>query len=241
MSRSLALLALAAFGQTVEWRPGPGRVALGEAAELAVPPGLVYAEGAQARRFLESTGNPPAGNERAVAGPPDLGWFAVFSLEGYETLGLVRPVDGKPDPAAIRAAIERGSRAANAERTRLGRDTLSVLRFSEEPAWNEARSRVEWSLETRESGGRKVRNHFAYILGAGQVIAAELVTPGAAREAQARFRELLDGAGFPSALRPLTADAPKKQPGRTAGAAVLLIVAVGAIMLTRQILRSRPT
>ena len=235
------MLALAALGQGVQWKPGPGRAALDAAAELGVPAGLVYADGPQALLFLESTGNPPSGAERLVAGPPDLGWFAVFSVEGYETLGLVRPVDGKPDLASIRAAIERGSRSANRERARQGRETLAVLRFSEEPSWDEARGRVEWSLETRESGGRRVRNHFAYVLGPGQVIAAELVTPGPNRQALASFRALLDTAAFSSPVRVAPPIPGKKRSPLLAASAVALIVVLGAILLLTQSLRKGTT
>lgn len=48
---------------------------------LEVPRGMVVAEGAQMRAFLEATGNRLKGREVAVAGPEDLRWFVIISAQ----------------------------------------------------------------------------------------------------------------------------------------------------------------
>jgi uncharacterized membrane-anchored protein len=223
-------------GAAVEWRFGPAVLALAPGCEVRIGAGLVYAQGEQARRFLEATGNPAAGNERVVAGARDLGWFVVFSLDDYETLNLLKPLDGKPDTEAIRAAIRRGSESANAERTRRGRETLSVLRFRDEPGYDASTGRLEWSLETRESGGRRGVNHFAYVLLPERVVAAELVTSGGGAAALAGFRSLLDGVRA-RMTEPPRSEAAQKGPSAWQGPVVAVIVSAGCIFLFRKYLR----
>ncbi len=63
----------------IAWRHGPARLALGEDLALQLPEGMIAAQGADMRRFLEASGNRIEGRELAVAGPEDLCWFAILS------------------------------------------------------------------------------------------------------------------------------------------------------------------
>lgn len=172
----------------IRWQFGPSVVAIGPGASLRVPKGMIHVAGAEMGRFLEFTGNPPSGNEIAVAGPVTLDWFAVFSWRTYASLGFEA---AHPDPVEIARSIRTGSEAANLERVRQGRETLEVLEWSGEPVFDEATGRLEFRLRTQESGGRQVENRFAYFLGRRGVLEVELVSE--AGRAAADFGRLLDG------------------------------------------------
>ena len=63
----------------IEWRRGPLRLLLDGEAVLRLPENMVAVQGAEMRRFLETSGNRIEGRELAVAGPEDLRWFAIIS------------------------------------------------------------------------------------------------------------------------------------------------------------------
>jgi uncharacterized membrane-anchored protein len=198
--RWAAALLAAAFCLTaqtpprIQWFFGPSTVALPGGAEIAIGPKLIYVQGAEALRFLGATGNPIEGNEALVLGARDLAWFAVFSFQGYGSLGFVRP---NPDVTAIAAAIRRGTEEANRKRQRAGRDTLDVLGWREKPLFDITTGRLEWSLDTRESGGRSDEDRFVWFLGRQGVISAECVTEASSTaRARAEFEHALAGFHF---------------------------------------------
>lgn len=180
----------------IEWRPGPARVAAGAAATLEMPAGFVAAGRAQARLFLEATGNPPVGNEVLVCGPETLDWFAVLSYDGYDALGFAGRA-GPPDVEAIAKAIRRGNEEANRQRGAAGRNELVLGGWREAPHYDAATQNLEWSLDARETDGRAVANHFTFYLGRDGVMTAEMVSnPREFAAHRAQFRQLLRGFRF---------------------------------------------
>lgn len=63
----------------IRWSRGPQDLRLGDEWVLPLPPGALYAVGAEMRRFLEATGNAVTGKEMLVFGAGDLAWFVVVS------------------------------------------------------------------------------------------------------------------------------------------------------------------
>jgi uncharacterized membrane-anchored protein len=206
----------------IDWRLGPAVVGIGEGAELMVGAGLVLAEGEQARRFLEATGNPVVGYERAVVGAQGLEWFAVIGWRRFEELGFSLR---EPSAEEIARALLAGSAAANAARERAGRDTLEVTGWRERPRIDRRTGRLEWSLHTQESGGRAVANRFVYYVARSGVVEVELVTEEAnAKRAAAAFEVLLQGMRIEREAEVLW---------DWLGAAAVLILAAAAAVLWR--------
>lgn len=165
-------------------------------------------------RFFEFTGNPPSGNELAIAGPASLDWFAVFSWRTYASLGFEA---SNPDPLEIAGSIRAGSAEANRERARQGRETLDVLEWTGEPVFDGNTGRLEFRLRTRESGGRQVENRFVYFLGRRGVVEVEFVSEaGTGQEGFERLLGLIEWK-----------DGERHQ--RSAGTAPLAVTAMAAL------------
>ena len=162
----------------IHWQFGPRTLTLAGVGALSLPPGMVSADRAETRRFLEATGNPPAGDELAVAAPANLDWFLVFSFEPYQNLGLNK---AQPTVEEIVAALRRGNWEANQARRKAGRETLDLLGWRDKPWYDAKTFRLEWSVDTQETGGRKDASRFWLYLTRGGVLSVELVTE------QARF------------------------------------------------------
>jgi uncharacterized membrane-anchored protein len=179
----------------IRWQFGPATVSLGAQAELRLPQGYVWADPAETKRFLTASGNPPSGQELAIIGPVDISWFAVFSFDGYDTMGFVR--GSTPDVEAIISALRRGNEEANAERGKQGQTTLDLVDWAERPHFDPISKNLEWSLHTVESGGRQVANFFTFYLGRDGVMSVELVTnPKSLPRDQAVLKGLLRGFRF---------------------------------------------
>ncbi len=192
--RLLLLISIASFGQTVpeiHWQFGPLTADIGAGSRLRLPKGMIWADGGEARRFLEFTGNPPVGNETGVAGPPGLDWFAVVSWRPYSSLGFEAR---NPKPEEIAAAIQAGSASANRERSDRGRETLEVVDWAMKPSFDPRTGRLEFRLRTQESGGRRVENRFVYFAGKRGVLEIELVTQEGT--VTSGFEQLLGGIGW---------------------------------------------
>lgn len=166
----------------IHWQFGPRTLTLSGLGALPLPGGIISADRAEARRFLEATGNPPAGDEIAIVAPANVDWFLVFSFDPFDKLGVTV---AKPSVAEIVAALKRGNSETNQARKKAGRETLDLLGWREKPSYDEKTFRLEWSLDTQESGGRHNANRFWLLLTRRGVLTIELVTEEA-RYAAAR-------------------------------------------------------
>ena len=165
---------------------------LGGVGALPIPKGIVSADHAEMRRFLEASGNPPAGDEVAVVAPASVDWFIVFSFDAYSKLGLKKD---QPTVDEIVASLKRGNKEANEARRKAGRETLDLLGWRDKPRFDAKTGRLEWSLETQESGGRRDANRYWLYLTRGGVLSVELVTEAgrfdaASQQAQALLAHL---------------------------------------------------
>jgi uncharacterized membrane-anchored protein len=198
----MAICALAAIAAqpgapvapAIRWQFGPRTLTLSGLGALPVPSGMISADRTETRRFLEATGNPPAGDEIAIAAPPNVDWFLVFSFDEFKKLGLEHP---KPSVAEIVAALRRGNSETNQARKKAGRETLDLLGWREKPSYDAKTFRLEWSIDTQESGGRHDANRFWLLLTRNGVLTIELVTEQARYAAASQSANaLLQGLGI---------------------------------------------
>ena len=157
----------------IHWQFGPRTLTLNGLGALAVPAGMITANRDEIRRFLEATGNPPAGDEIAIAAPNSLDWFLVFSFDAFEKLGVRKE---RPSVDDVVAALRRGNSQMNEARRRAGRETLDLLGWRDKPAFDQKTGRLTWSLDTQESGGRHNANRYWLLLTRNGVLTVELVT-----------------------------------------------------------------
>ncbi len=172
------LLSFAAWAEAppataIRWQFGPRTLTLSGLGALPLPGGMISADRAETRRFLEATGNPPAGDEIAIAAPANIDWFLVFSFDEFKKLGLEHP---QPTVDEIVAALKRGNSETNQARKRAGRETLDLLGWRAKPSYDPKTFRLEWSIDTQESGGRRNANRFWLLLTRNGVLTIELVT-----------------------------------------------------------------
>ncbi len=159
----------------IAWVGGPGEAHLGPYATIQIPENYLFADGENARRFMELTGNPPTDTEVGLLVPAaqEETWFVVFE---FEDIGFVKDDEKDSlDAEAILESIKAGNEAANQERRSRGWATLQILGWLRPPNYNQATHNLEWAV-LGESEGSKVVNYNTRLLGRRGVMRVSLVS-----------------------------------------------------------------
>jgi uncharacterized membrane-anchored protein len=148
------------FGWT---RGGVGK--LGGIAEIAIPKGYRFTDGAGASKMLELWGNPPA--------PGYLGMLATEEVEGPSIIFKFAPEgyikdDEKDslDADALLESFQEGTKEGNKRRRELGLEELETVGWAVSPRYNEKTNNLEWATKLRSlKTGSVSINHDTRLLG----------------------------------------------------------------------------
>ncbi|MBK7874209.1 MAG: DUF2167 domain-containing protein [Planctomycetes bacterium] len=165
---------LAELLREVGARTGPLTADLGGFAELTVPEGIVFVDGAGTKMFLERTQNFPSGEEVGLVlgtGGSEV-WWAIFR---FEETGYVEDAEkDELDADALLESIQTSNAEGNEERKRRGWDTVDVVGWEKAPFYDEKTNNLTWALRTRSSDGDGV-NWDVRLLGRRGVMKARLI------------------------------------------------------------------
>ncbi|MDA0766938.1 MAG: DUF2167 domain-containing protein [Verrucomicrobia bacterium] len=139
-----------------------GEGALGSWATIKIPEGMGFLNGADTATLMSMYGNLPDSYEGALS-TEALDWTVIFqfSEEGY-----VKD-DEKDDLDAdeILKTLKEGQDLANAERKKMGFDTLVIERWAVEPKYNESTNNLEWGTVILSGDGSRTVNYETRLLG----------------------------------------------------------------------------
>jgi uncharacterized membrane-anchored protein len=158
----------------LDWKRGPGVVAVGDVAEIELSDAYVSLDRAGAQTFLELNQNPVAGNEVAIVAPvsDEEQWFLVFE---WDEIGYVKDDEKDAlDAEAMLASIREGTEAGNAERAKRGWPPMTIAGWQEEPHYDAKSNNLTWAI-IGESEGRQTVNKLVKLLGRRGVMTATLV------------------------------------------------------------------
>lgn len=192
--------AFAAFLAGIDWREGPDKGAVGDVAELQVPPGFRFAGATGAKTLMERTGNLVNGREVGFISPLGVDWFVVFE---WDPSGYVKDDDkDKLDASALLESLKEGTRQANEERRERGLPTLEIVGWEVAPHYDDTTKNLEWATRAQGPDGSLVVNHNTRILGRRGVMEATLVvSPEQLQAALPEAKRLMAGYGFTSGNR----------------------------------------
>lgn len=200
----LALAVAASAQEEIEWTAGPTTAELGDGlAKIEVPEGYVFAGGAETRKFMEMTGNPPSGRELGVIMPAEQGknWFLLFE---YDEVGYVKDDEkDKIDADAILESVREGTEASNEERKKLGGGEIHVVGWFEKPHYDAKSHNLVWAIEAKgEVDTDRSVNYDVRLLGRKGYISATLVTdPSSLHGDLPHVQTLLSGFSFQEGKR----------------------------------------
>ncbi|MGJ8645106.1 MAG: DUF2167 domain-containing protein [Luteolibacter sp.] len=160
------------FMNSISWVT-EGKGQLGSRAEIEVPEGYQYTASAGTIKLMELYGNLTSGAELGYISPLDMDWFAVFE---FEDIGYVKDDEkDKLDADEILDSLKEGQKQANAELSRLGMSTLTVVGWHTPPFYNTETNNLEWAIKLATSDGEEILNYKTKILGRKGVMDVVLV------------------------------------------------------------------
>jgi uncharacterized membrane-anchored protein len=178
----------------VDWKKGPSKGDLGDAAQVGVPEGYVFAGANDTRSIMEANQNPVTGRELGFLAPSGENWFAVFE---FDDVGYVKDEDkDELDADALLESIKAGTEASNKERLRRGWSPLIIVGWEQPPRYDATTHNLEWAVRA-QSEGHPVINYNTRLLGRGGVMEVTLVTdPATLAETLPKFKAMLAGFDF---------------------------------------------
>lgn len=178
----------------VKWQNGPSTGDLSDVAKVKVPEGFVFADANDTRLIMEANQNPLTGREMGFVAPANENWFAVFE---FDDVGYVKDDEKDSlDADALLDSIKKGTEAGNKERLRRGWPIMTIVRWEQQPRYNETTHNLEWAVRA-QSEGEDVVNHNTRLLGRGGVMEVTLVTdPATLNETLPKFKKMLEGFEF---------------------------------------------
>lgn len=177
--------------EEVKWQKGPSVGELGDAAQVKVADGYVFANARDTRLIMEANHNPTTGRELGFVAADGENWFAVFE---FSDVGYVKDDEKHSlDANALLDSIKDSTAAGNQERMKRGWPTMTVLGWETPPRYNELTHNLEWAIRA-QSEGEPVINHNTRLLGRGGVMEVTLVVdPSLLAETMPKFQAMLDG------------------------------------------------
>ncbi|HEY5914126.1 MAG TPA: DUF2167 domain-containing protein [Verrucomicrobiae bacterium] len=170
---------------------GPAQARLGSHAQIDLPSGYVFLDGAEYRRLLKAEGEPVSGDEVGWLKPTNQEWAVVFHFSG---IGYVKDDDkDKLDADKLLDSIRRGTAEANKVRAKAGHPPIEVIGWDVRPKYDETTHNLEWAVRG-QCEGQPILNYNTRLLGRKGVMGAVLIVePDKLNEALPTVRELLTG------------------------------------------------
>jgi uncharacterized membrane-anchored protein len=192
----------------IEWHSGPYSADLNGMANLKIPEGFVFADGAGTRRFLELTENTTNGHEVGMIMPGDRTekrdrWFVTFE---FSEVGFVSDSDKKEIKAdAILKNIQEATDASNEERKKRGWAEMHVLSWVKPPFYDDVTHNLTWASlgEIQEKGKTEDSvNYATRILGRRGTMNIDLVMgPESMDSAVPQFQKIMQNFAFQNGHR----------------------------------------
>ena len=182
----------------IQWSRGPMTARLGTIAEIDLPKGYVFADGAGARKFLELTHNTSSGSEVGIIAPQSdqESWWVLFE---FNDVGYVKDDEkGSLDPAKILASIKEGTEEANDERRKHGWKAFHVYGWYTPPYYDSVTNNLTWAISGAEdSGANNSINYSVRILGRRGTMNVDLVLdPNEMAATEPKFKSLMSAFHF---------------------------------------------
>jgi len=190
----------------IEWHKGPYTAKLGDVAEIKIPAGYEFADGAGAKRYLELTHNPPEGTEVGIVTP--IGedkadnWVVLFD---FDETGYVKDDEKSSiDADKLLDSMKKGTEEDNVERKKRGWEPFHLTGWQTQPFYDQSTHNLTWATigNTDDPKEGETVNYSTRILGRRGVMRTDLVTDPAQAEATIpKFKDIMTGFSFTSGSR----------------------------------------
>jgi uncharacterized membrane-anchored protein len=163
----------------IEWHHGPYNAALGSIAQIQVPAGYMFTDGAGTRRLMELTHNPSSDSELGTVVSedktgPNSGWFLLFE---FNEIGYVSDSDKSLDADKLLASMQKGDESANEVRKEKGWSAFHLVGWKKPPFYDATTHNLTWATVGRSDDPKEgdTINYSTRILGRRGAMSVDLV------------------------------------------------------------------
>ena len=173
---------------------GPATAPLAGVAQVDLPAGFAFLNGADYRKLKKAEGEPVSGQEAGFLSPTNEDWAVVFE---FANIGYVKDDDkDKLNADKLLESIKRGTAEANKVRARSGIPPIEVVGWEMPPKYHETTHNLEWAIRGT-SEGHPILNYNTRLLGRKGVMEVVLIVdPDKLSATLPEFRNLLTGYSF---------------------------------------------
>ena len=175
--------------QKIQKLKGPATATMRDIAEIKIPAGFYFLDGATVKKMEQAEGEPVSGGEMGLIASTNKDWAVMFT---FEDAGYVKDDEkDKLDPDALLKSIKANNDRANEERRQNGAAVLNVIGWEIPPKYNPDTHNLEWAIRG-ESEGHIFLNYKIELLGRRGVMHVVLiVNPDQLAATLPQFRDLL--------------------------------------------------
>ncbi|NWK54648.1 DUF2167 domain-containing protein [Verrucomicrobiaceae bacterium N1E253] len=149
-----------------------GAGAIGSQARIEIGDDMVFLNGRDGDRLLQSWGNLPSEIDGLLM-PDDGSWCITFQ---FSDVGYVKDDEKEEiDADAILEENREGQKEANKQRVQQGLGELEILRWVVAPNYNTQTNNLEWGMLLEDDEGSQSINHEVRLLGRHGVMNATLL------------------------------------------------------------------
>ncbi|MFK7911982.1 MAG: DUF2167 domain-containing protein [Akkermansiaceae bacterium] len=135
---------------------------IGSEAQIKVPEGMVFMNGKDGDKLLQSWGNLPSQIDALIM-PTDASWCITFD---FSDIGYVKDDEKEDiDADAILDEKKEAQSEANKQRSAQGLTELNIIKWVVAPNYNPSTNNLEWGMLLRDSDGSETINHETRLLG----------------------------------------------------------------------------
>lgn len=145
---------------------------IGSQAQIKVGEGMVFLNGKDGDRLLQSWGNLPSVMDGLLMSD-DASWCITFQ---FEAVGYVKDDEKEEiDADAILEERKEAQKEANKQRVKQGLGSLNIERWVAPPSYNPDTNNLEWGMLLSDDEGGQTINHEVRLLGRKGVMNATLL------------------------------------------------------------------
>ncbi len=188
-------------GDTIDWLGGPFTASLIDIATIKIPEGFLFADPANAARFLQTQQERLSGTEIAIVRPyrEEVDWYIVLE---FDAIGYVSEQStSELDPDTTLQQLREINDEENRQRIEKGWAPARIVQWEQTPTYHPDTHHLQWALRVERNGVTDINVNTRILGRHGIVLVNLVVSPEDAQQATRACNQLIESIQFNTGQR----------------------------------------